>query len=107
MFDIDMPEFVALQDALDGVADVDVAAMTDGQVHRQLVELLRQRSKLEAVTLRFAAKWEARGIWSEDGSRAADARLSREVKMSRATTRRALRRAKALAAMPETSAPEP
>jgi len=40
MFDIDLPEFVALQEALDGVADIAAAEMTDGQVHRQLKALL-------------------------------------------------------------------
>ncbi len=104
MFDIDMPEFVALQRALDGIADIGVATMTDGQVHRQLKALLCQRAKLDAVTLRLAAEWDARGIWSEDGSRAPDARLSREVRMHRSTTRKTLRKAKALTSMPETAA---
>ena len=104
MFDIDLPEFVALQEALDGVADIEAAEMTDGQVHRQLKALLCQRAKLDAVTLRLTAEWEARGIWSEDGSRAPDARLSREVRMHRSTTRKILRKAKALTSMPQTFA---
>lgn len=103
MFDVDMPKFEALHDALGGVIDVDPGEMSNGQVHRQLVELLRVRSMLDAVTLRFAEEWEARGLWAEDGSRAADARLSREVKISRSNARKTLRRAKALKSMPATA----
>ena len=65
MFEIDVPEFVALQEALDGVADIEAAEMTDGQVHRQLKALLCQRAKL---ALRGERWFAASDSASRDGS---------------------------------------
>lgn len=104
MFDWGLVEFEALASALDGLVDVDPLGMSDGQVHRQLIELQRQESRLEAVTLRLASSWDTRRTWAENGSKSAEARLAREAKVRRATAARQLRRARALAAMPATAA---
>lgn len=104
MFDLGMREFEALAEAIDAVVDVDPTGLTDGQVHRQLMELLRQQAKLDSATARLAASWDARRAWAEDGSKSPDARLAREAKLRRATTSRIIKRARALATMPLTAA---
>jgi hypothetical protein len=104
MFDAGLVEFEALDSALDAVVDVDPVALSDGEVHRTLVELMRQQSKLAAVTLRFASSWDTRRAWALDGSKSAETRLAREAKIRRATANQTLKRATALAAMPHTAA---
>jgi hypothetical protein len=104
MFDMGLEEFEALDTAVDGLADVDPVTMTDGQVHRTLVELHRQQARLEAVKLSLAASWQARRTWAADGSKSAKARLARETKSCRATAKRTLQRSTALASMPHTAA---
>lgn len=104
MFDVGLSEFEAFQAALDDLVDVDPVGLSDGQVHRQLLELFREQSRLEALTLRFAASWDARRVWAENGSKAADARLARDVKLRRVTAARVMRRARALVSMPLTAA---
>ena len=51
MFDLGLAEFEALDTALDALVDVDPVALSDGEVHRTLMELMRQQSRLAAVTL--------------------------------------------------------
>lgn len=104
MFDVGLVEFEALESALDRLVEVDPLAMSDGQVHRQLVELQRQQARLAATTMRLASSWETRRSWAEDGSKSAAARLGRETGQRRSTTKRLLATAKALASMPHTSA---
>jgi Domain of unknown function (DUF222) len=104
MFDLDLAEFEALDAALDALVDVDPVALSDGQVHRTLMELIRQQSRLAAVTLGFASSWDTRRTWAQNGSKSAEARLVREAKVRRATANQALKRATALASMPHTAA---
>ena len=103
MFDLGLMEFEALDTALDALVDVDPVALSDGQVHRTLMELIRQQSRLAAVTLRFASSWDTRRTWAQNGSKSAEARLVREAKVRRATANQALKRATALASMPHTA----
>jgi hypothetical protein len=104
MFDVGLEEFEALEAALDAVVDVDPVTMSDGAVHRTLVELVRQQQRLAAVTMRFAASWQLRRTWAENGSKSPEARLVRETKLRRCSAQRLLRRAAALASMPHTAA---
>jgi Domain of unknown function (DUF222) len=104
MFDVGMVEFEALDSALDSLVEVDPVTMSDGELHRALMELMRQQSRLAAVTLKLASSWDTRGTWAENGSKSAAARLAREAKVRRATAAQMLKRAKALASMPHTAA---
>ena len=86
------------------VTAVDVSALSDGEVHRGLVGLLAQRSALDAAIHQVAAEWTARGIWCEDGSRAAGARLARDAHLRKPSAYNLIHRAVALVEMPVTAA---
>ena len=92
-----------LQTALTDLASQSTSpALTDGQVHRHLVDITAELARLQAVQLKLAEAWTTRGVWAEDGSRSAGARLARETHLRRATANEVIRRAKAVAAMPAT-----
>jgi hypothetical protein len=93
-----------LETMIGAVVDVDVTTLSDGEVHRALVGLLAQRNAFDAAIHTLAAEWTNRGIWAEDGSRAAGARLAREAQLRKPTAYRIVRRAAALAEMPKTAA---
>ena len=59
-------------------------------------------SRLQAVQLKLIEAWRSRGVWAEDGSRSAGARLARETHLRRGSANELIRRGKALAAMPAT-----
>jgi Domain of unknown function (DUF222) len=103
MFDLGLTDFEALDATLDALVDVDPVTMSDGEVHRTLIELMRQQARLAAVTLKFASSWDTRRTWAQNGSKSAEARLAREAKVRRSTANQALKRAKALASMPHTA----
>jgi hypothetical protein len=66
--------------------------------------LLSQRNAVDAAIHNLAGEWTNRGIWAEDGSRAAGARLSRETHLPKPAAYRIVRRAAVLAEMPKTAA---
>jgi Domain of unknown function (DUF222) len=92
-----------LQAAIGEVLDVDVSTLSDGEVHRGLLDLLALRNALDSAVLNLAGEWTNRGIWAEDGSRAAGARLAREANLRKGTAYNLVRRATALSEMPETA----
>jgi Domain of unknown function (DUF222) len=94
---------VMLESAVTDVVDVDVTGLSDGEVHRALMGLLTQRNALDAAIHRLAGEWTNRGIWAEDGSRAAGARLARDSHLRKPSAYGIVRRAAALAEMPETA----
>jgi hypothetical protein len=85
---------------LGAVVDIDPATLSDGEVHRGLVGMIELRNVVEAAVLRLAAEWTNRGIWAEDGSRAAGARLARETRLRKPAAYAIVKRAAALEAMP-------
>ncbi len=93
-----------LETVIGAVVDVDVSELSDGEVHRTLLELLAQRNVVDAAIHNLAGEWTKRGIWAEDGSRAAGARLSREAHLPKPAAYRIVRRAAVLAEMPKTAA---
>ena len=60
----------ALHQAVDAVAAVDLDTLTDGESDTELVDLVRLRHRLDAELARRAARWDTRGVWRSDGSRA-------------------------------------
>lgn len=62
--------------ALEGL--VDPAGLEDVALGSAVVDLVRVRSLLDAVTAGFVGRWDARGGWADDGSRSAGARLGRD-----------------------------
>ena len=67
-----------LREALDALAAVDLEALSDGELHAVVVELGELSTRLEAQWCRAIARWDARMVWADNGSRSAGARLSRE-----------------------------
>ena len=89
-----------LGEAVDAAAAVDLDTLTDAESDAELVELVRQRHRLDAEIARRAARWDTRGVWQSDGSRAPWARLSRTASLSPGTAKQILRHGRDVAAMP-------
>jgi hypothetical protein len=77
--------------------------LSDGELDTLMVELMRTRHRLAAVTADVLARWDARGVWRSDGSRSAATRLARDGKVSLTTANIELRRARTLVDMPATA----
>ena len=92
-----------LGEAVDAAAAVDLDTLTDTESDTELVELVRQRHRLDAEIARRAARWDARGVWQSDGSRAPWARLSRTASLSPGTAKQILRHGRDVARMPATA----
>jgi hypothetical protein len=69
-----------------------------------VVGLQRLSHRLAAVRAKVISAWAARGVWSDDGSRSAAHRLSREASTSVNSAKVEVRRARALRSMPHTAA---
>src|SRR4051812_6756945 len=89
--------------ALDELARVDVAALSDDVLHGYVGELQRLGSRMASVRSGPVAEWVARGVWADDGSKAPWARLAREQSMTPATARKEIGRARKLRMMPATA----
>ena len=94
----------ALGEAIDATVDVDLDALTDGELDDELVGLIRLRHRVDAEIARRADRWDRRTIWRGDGSKAPWARLSRTAHVAPGTARGILRRGHATTAMPATTA---
>jgi hypothetical protein len=94
---------LGLGDAIDEVADLDPATLSDDELHDVVTELVREDSRFAAARARLVAAWDARKQWADNGSRAAAARLMYETGVSAKTAKRELRRARSLRTMPHTA----
>jgi hypothetical protein len=92
--------FTHLDAAIDALHALDLDALSDTQLHHLAVGLEQRCSRLAAVRAGVAARWDGRGVWSDDGSKSAAARLARDTGLSRAHAHAVLRRARRLATMP-------
>src|SRR6476620_11472574 len=92
-----------LREALDALAAVDVAALSDDELHAVVVELGELSTRLEAQWCRAIACWDARMVWADNGSRSAGARLARETGRRPGSCGRLVTRARKLATMPLTA----
>ena len=93
-----------LREAVDALAAIDLDTLDDGGLDELVVALGRQSHRLAAATARLLSCWERRGVWAGDGSRRAASRLARDTATSPGTAKVALRRARALPAMPAVAA---
>src|SRR4051794_2507990 len=89
--------------ALDALERIDVSSLSDDVLHGYVGELHRLASRLVSVRSGPVAEWVGRGVWADDGSKAAHARLAREQSMTPATARTEIRRAQKLRTMPATA----
>lgn len=87
-----------LVEALDAVGGPE--GVDDVMLSEFVVDLVRFRSMLDAVTASFVARWDARCLWADDGSRAARARLARDAGCNKRSTGRSVHTARSTRAMP-------
>jgi hypothetical protein len=97
---VDLETTVPMTECLDALAAVDPSVLSDGAVHRSLLDLHEILARLTAVAARFGAEWDRRQLWTSDNSQSASARLARDLNCARATAKRATRLAAALSKMP-------
>jgi hypothetical protein len=93
-----------LDTALGDLLALDPDELTDGELHELVVAVQRQSHRLAAARAKLISVWDRRGVWSDDGSRTAAHRLSREASMSAGSAKVELRRARQLRSMPHTAA---
>ena len=92
-----------LSQAIDALAALDPDRLPDGKLHNVVCALEREESRFAAARARLIAAWDARRVWADDGSKAANGRLARERDLSPETSRAELRRARKLRSMPATA----
>lgn len=85
-------------EAIEGPEGVDDETLTN-----TVVGLMRLPSMLDSVTAGFVARWDARVLWANDGSKAPGARLGRDVGCRKQTASRAVHTARATRAMSHVS----
>jgi hypothetical protein len=91
-----------LHESICALETIDPAALPDGQLHALVIELQTADARLAAVRAAMLSAWDGRQLWADDGSKAGWGRLARESGVSKATAKREMARARALAAMPAT-----
>jgi hypothetical protein len=93
-----------LHQTIDELAAQDLGSLCDTEIHELTVGLARARTRLDGTLMSALDIWDARGIWSDDGSKSPAARLSREANWSKREAGVAIRRARALRRLPATLA---
>ena len=94
----------ALHQAIDDLAGQDLSTLCDAEVHELTMGLARARCRVDGVLMAALDVWDARQIWSDDGSKSPAARLAREANWSKTAASTAIRRARALRRLPATAA---
>jgi hypothetical protein len=97
-------QVAALSAVIEALADVDLDAVSDTELHAAVVGLGVVSSRLEAPWCRLIGRWDRRQIWTDNGSKAAGARLARETHRRRSECDRLVHRARDLAKSPVTEA---
>ena len=67
-----------LDEAIDALNAVDLDSLDDASLDDLVVGLRERCSRLAAAEARLLARWDARMVWADDGSKAPWARLARE-----------------------------
>ena len=93
-----------LNEAIDGLAAVDVDTLSGGELDEWVIGLQRARHRLAGIAAGALSRWDTLGVWQTDGSRSAATRLARDCSTSPRTAHIDLRRARKLRAMPVTAA---
>lgn len=89
-----------LADVADWLAAVDLASLSDAELHAETIGLHIALQRVAAQVARFTNRWEASAVWSGDGSKSAAARLERETGQSPQRARRNLSIGRQLNDMP-------
>jgi hypothetical protein len=86
-------EIEALRRAIDDLAGCDAFALADAD---SVIELSHQRNRLDGVTTKVVAEFDAGGEWVSDGAKTASAWLWARCHLPKAEAQRLVRRGKAL-----------
>jgi hypothetical protein len=89
-----------LGNAVDEVVATDVSLLDDASLHQSVLGVRREIDRLLAMEAAFVKAWDDKGVWSDDGSRSAPHRFSRETGLSVPDARGVLHRGRRLATMP-------
>src|SRR3954470_2172185 len=89
-----------LDQAIDALNAIDLDALSDEELNECVLGLQDSCSRLAAAQARLLARWDARMVWADDGSKAAGARLARDTESCKRTAYGLLRRARKLTSMP-------
>ncbi|MEX2625274.1 MAG: DUF222 domain-containing protein [Ilumatobacteraceae bacterium] len=89
-------------DALDALTTQDLSSLTDAEVHELVTGLCRARARVDGALFGALSVWDARMIWSDDGSKGAGARIAAESGWKKAAADQAMARARKLRRMPAT-----
>src|SRR3954451_9013987 len=89
-----------LDEAIDALNAVDLDGLDDASLDDLVVGLRERCSRLAAAEARLLARWDARMVWADDGSKAAGARLARDTETCKRSAYGLLRRARELPSMP-------
>jgi uncharacterized protein DUF222 len=93
-----------LETGIAAMRAVETDVLTDPEVERFQVALIRGRVELLVVSARVTRRWVASGNWSSDGSKSPAARLARDVNWSLHDARCEIRHGRALDSMPHVAA---
>jgi hypothetical protein len=85
-------------------ADVDVDGLDRAGLASLMADLERQRVALDALRLKAAARFDALGVWADDGAASGAGWLAAQGSLSRADAARLVRDGRRLATMAETAA---
>lgn len=80
------------------------ADLPDAALSAMLIELDRDRNRLDAQRIGIIDAWDARGVWAFDGARAGATWLATHTESSRAAASHEIKLARSLRSMPTTSA---
>src|SRR3954451_17642764 len=88
-----------LDEGVEAVNGVDLDGLDDASLDDLVVGLRERCSRLAAAGARLLARWDARMVWADDGSKAAGARLARYTESCKRPAYGLLRRARRLTSM--------
>lgn len=86
------------------LGELDLDALSDGELGGAVLELQRLRGGLEVAEARVLARWDARGVWRADGAKTGAAWLAWRQRIPIQVARQRLRHARALRDLPEVEA---
>jgi hypothetical protein len=89
-----------LHEVLDRAADVDVAALGDGELEAALVELGVLEARVTALRVKTAAEWDARRVWATHGYRSPASALAHRHRVPQAACGRVTRWGRKLRDLP-------
>lgn len=92
--------FESLCAAVDELASVDPAALSDAELGELLVALRRLENRIDHEATRLTGAWDARKAWAADRARSGASWLAHRAHMPRPTAQRRVRLARCVRDMP-------